>query len=783
MTPILPPSSSGYREPAADVTALVDAATTPRFVLRPDGQQAVLAAYSALPSIADVAQPFERLAGLRLDARRHATRRTRFFADLVRLDLETGRSERGWGEAPPKVISLAWSPTGRHIATLHWTDDDLELWVLDVEHGRIARVASGVNEAVGPGYVWCPGGQALIAALRPAGQGPLPERSPVPYGPTIEDTAGRKATHRTFQDLLHDEIDAARFERLATVQLVRIDVATGVQTPLGAPSMTIDFEPSPDDRRVLVHTLRRPFSYELPYYRFPRIIEVLDRRGRREVVVAEQPLADEIPIGGVRSGIRSVAWHPQRPSTLLWWEALDEGDPEREVPHRDRLLAWDAPFQETPRELVRTEHRLRGVSWTEAEDQAIVREFDRDRRWTTARLHDMSGRTPPSVLWDRSIRDVYGDEGDPIYVTRPDGTRVIRLDGDAILLAGAGASPSGERPFLDRRSLVTGQTQRLFESADDAHEVFVDVVGDPRQLRWIIRRETPTEPPNYWRVSPSAREPVTAFPDPHPQLTGIEKRILTYPREDGVMLSGTLYLPPGAEPGVRLPLVVWAYPIEFNDSDTASQVHAAPRRFTRLAGTSPLMFLTQGYAVLDAAAMPIVGDPETMNDTFIDQVVASAQAAVDAVVAEGVADRERVAVAGHSYGAFMVANLLAHSELFRAGIARSGAYNRTLTPFGFQSERRTLWTAPETYVKVSPLFAADRIKTPLLLVHGELDPNPGTYPMQTERLYQAIAGTGGTARMVLLPHESHGYAARESVLHVLAESFEWLDRHLKSPEK
>src|SRR5690606_6895402 len=338
-------------------------------------------------------------------------------------------------------------------------------------------------------------------------------RSTIPAGPTIEDTAGRKATHRTYQDLLHDTIDEARFERLATAQLARVSIAGGEPTLLGAPAMFLDLEPSPDDRYVLVYRMVRPFSYEVPYDRFPRHIEVLDRDGGHVATVAEQGLADEIPIGGVRTGARNVGWHPQQGATLLWWDALDGGDPKREVPHRDRVLLWASPFRDAPEELVRAEHRLRGVSWTERPGEALVREFDRDRRWTTARLHVFGTDAPPRVFMDRSVRDVYGDPGDPIGIQRADGTRVIRVDDGAIFLVGAGASPEGERPFLDRVDLATGAKTRWFESAPEAHEQFAGFIGAPSERRWLVRRETPTEVPNYWRVSPTERERITHFSD------------------------------------------------------------------------------------------------------------------------------------------------------------------------------------------------------------------------------------------------------------------------------
>ncbi len=521
----------------------------------------------------------------------------------------------------------------------------------------------------------------------------------------------------------------------------------------------------------------------MPHSRFARVIEVLDREARVVRVVADQDVAEEIPIGGVRTGARDVQWHAQAPATLVWVEALDEGDPKRKVPHRDRVMMHAAPFADVPTERARVKHRLTSLVFTEQPGQALLTEYDRDLRWTTTWLHDLEGKgAEPRKLVDRSVHDAYGDPGRPVTRVREDGTEVVVVSEGSLYLSGNGASPRGDRPFLARMSLSDGKIERLWESEEGTHTRFVSFVDPGDHQTFLVCGETPESPPNYFVVSPSGQRKLTDFPHPHPRIPSLEKRLLEYKRRDGVPLSAELYLPVGYQEGQRVPLLVWAYPVEYTDGDTAGQVRAAPYRFARLEGTSPLMFVTQGYAVMDAA-MPIVGDPETMNDTFVRQIVWAAEAAIDAAAAEGVADRDRVAVGGHSYGAFMAANLLAHSDLFRAGIARSGAYNRTLTPFGFQNERRTLWEAPEVYVAVSPLFAADRIRAPLLLVHGEVDDNSGTFPLQSQRLFAAIQGNGGIARLVLLPHEAHGYQARESVLHVVAESFEWLHRWVDQPHE
>jgi dipeptidyl aminopeptidase/acylaminoacyl peptidase len=466
----------------------------------------------------------------------------------------------------------------------------------------------------------------------------------------------------------------------------------------------------------------------------------------------------------------------------VWVEALDGGDPRAKVPHRDQLVTLSAPFNDEPRVVLKLEHRYGGFDWLATRDEVLLTELNRDRRWRTTYALNLE-RPAESMrkVFDLSSQDAYNDPGNPVYETRRNGDRVLLQTDDWIYLSGRGASDQGDRPFFDRFNVKTFVKERLFQSDDQSFELFVSTVSGSVETI-MTRYETPTEPPNYYLrdLRSGTRRALTAFQDPAPRLTGMKKELVKYTRDDGVPLSGTLYLPPNYKEGERLPLLVWAYPREFSDPGTAGQVRGSPNTFTFLRGASPLFFVTQGYAVLMDATMPVVGDPETMNDTFVEQLVAAAKAAIDKMVEMGVADRNRVFVSGHSYGAFMTANLLAHSDLFVTGIARSGAYNRTLTPFGFQSEQRSFWEAPDTYLRVSPFAHAHKVNEPILLIHGEADNNSGTFPIQSERMYQAIKGNGGTARLVMLPYESHGYAAKESVLHVLVEKFEWAEKYVKN---
>jgi len=487
-------------------------------------------------------------------------------------------------------------------------------------------------------------------------------------------------------------------------------------------------------------------------------------------------MAEHIPLAGVRTGPRSYQWLPDKPATLVWVEALDGGNPKEKVPHRDKILSLAAPFSGQPHEVFETEERFRGLTAL-AGGKALVQDYERVRR--IERMLEIDLENPGSaakVIVRRNERDAYHDPGAPVMKVSPDGRRQPLQQGDDIYLFGQGASPSGDQPFWDRFNLATGKAERLFHSSSGFEEV-VDVLDDTGS-RLLTRRESPTDPPNYFIRAGSTLTPLTRFANPAPQAAGVKKQLVIYKRADGVPLSFTLYLPPDYQPDKRLPAIVWAYPYEFSDADTAGQVtgHAA-QAFPEL--NYHQLVVLHGYALIDNTAMPIVGDADTVNNTYVDQLLMDAQAAVNKAVEMGVVDRDRIGVFGHSYGAFMTANLLAHSKLFRAGVAESGAYNRTLTPFGFQSERRTFWEAPEVYTTMSPFWFADKIKTPILLIHGEADDNTGTFPIQSERLYSAIRGNEGTVRLVMLPSEAHGYRGKESMEHVLYEELAWFDKYLK----
>ena len=768
-----------YKLPPQVIVDILDTPPLPAASVSPDRQWLLLLEQRSMPTIAELAQPMLRLAGTRINPRTTGPQLPGPITGLVLKRVADGSERRITVSAPAALSFVSWSPDSRTIAFVQTRDSGLVLWVADPATGQ-TRALTGptLNATNGPPCQWMPGGAKLLCEFVPDGRGPAPVAPQTPVGPTMQETRGRAAPAPTYEDLLKNVNDERLFDYYFTAQLALVDVGTGARTLLGAPAIFERVDAAPGGAHVLVARTVRPYSYLVPSGLFPQDIEIWNVRGELVRRLAQLPTGEGIPIRGVRPGPRAINWQPGVPATLVWAEALDGGDPRTRVAHQDRIVRLAAPFADAPVALAQLEKRYAGIVWDTA-GVALLNEYDRDRRWVKTWIYDPRATSgTPVLLWNRSAEDRYGDPGSPILRTTPAGDPALLRSGDWIYLTGTGASPQGDRPFLDRLNLVTKKAERLWR-ADTVHYESVVALLDDSGRSFVTRRESRTEPPNYFvHRDRTALRALTAFKDPAPQLTGIQKRLVTYTRADGVPLSGTLYLPPGYTPGTRLPVVMWAYPTEFASATAAGQVSAAPNRFNIVRGPSHLFFLTQGYAVFDDPKMPIIGG-DTANNHYVEQLVMNARAAVKAVVDAGVADPDRIGIGGHSYGAFMTANLLAHSDLFRAGIARSGAYNRTLTPFGFQNEDRTFWQAREVYLRMSPFIYADSINEPILMTHGEADNNTGTYPINSERLFAAIKGLGGTARLVMLPNEAHGYAARESVLHTLAEMIDWFDRYVK----
>ena len=783
-----------WQSPPEELLEVLHAQQFPRVWTAPIGEYMLLADPVLYPPLAELAAPMHKLAGMRVNPaiNGHHGKHGRTSPRLVRV--EDGATTPLDLPANSEVHDVEWTVDGQRFALTVGHADHIGLWVGSVE-GEVTRIENlALNPLMGTAVSWLPDQERLLVRRIPK-RGPAPEPPAIPAGPEILEGAGASA-RSTYEarNLLETAHDDALFEYYTTCELVIVDPATGKVKFVGAPAPYVTAEFSPDGEYLLVERLIGPWSHEVAWWCFASEIEVWNHEGDLVANIASVPLADEIPIHGVTLAPRSIAWRPTTSHTLFWVEALDGGDPIAKVSHRDRLMRLDAPFTAEPKEVFRAEHRIQPWrnAWGAEGGTLMLTQRERIRRWRYVWLLDVDKGT--SRLWfDLDKGDRYGDPGYPLFRQLPNGRSVLRQKGDAVYFRGSGATDQGDRPFLDLRHLETGETERLFRCDPDRYEYFVAFAGD--EDRFVLRSESAVDVPNYYLATfgkeieaaegeatqTQTRVPITRFEDPTPRLREIEKRIVRYEREDSVTLSFHLHLPPGYEEGTPLPTVLYAYPLEYSGATTAGQVRGSAQRFMRMygAGASHLYFLLRGYAVLDRTAMPMLGDPETTYNTFVPQLVADAEAAVAKAVEMGVADPERIGVIGHSHGGLMVANLLAHTDLFRAGIARSGSYNKTNQPFGFQSERRSLFEARDVYIQVSPTFFADQIDEPVLIIHGDDDSNPGTLTFQSEVFFEAVRGSGGTARLVLLPFEDHGYRARESVEHVLWEQLRWFDKYVK----
>jgi dipeptidyl aminopeptidase/acylaminoacyl peptidase len=781
-------AQDGYRQPPEPIRSILDATPTPRVAVSPDNTQLLLLERPSLPSITEVAAPYIPMAGQRLNPLTNFPSRAATSTGLSILTIATGATRPVALPAGVRAGNVRWSPDGKRAAFPMLTDAGATLGVLDLATATVRSVGTvRLNGAFGDPCVWLPSSDALLCKTIPASRGSAPMASPTPSGPVVQESFGRKAPERTYQDLLANSWDEARFTHFGTSQLA-IVALDGSMRAIGAPAIITTASSSPDGRYVLTAAIHTPFSYVVPLNRFPLRTDVWSRDGQLVRTLFDRPLAAEqsTAFDAVDVGPRGIGWRADAPATLAWIEAMDGGDPARQSAQRDRVVTLDAPFAGQPVQHLAVGSRVRGVTWMRSDVAMVTEYWWKTRQTKTWLFNPATPGATPRLLVDRSSEDAYSDPGSPVMTMNAQGTMVAQLtpDRSAFFMSGDGESPAGAQPFLDRVDIATGKATRLWRSAGEQYEEPIAVL-DNTGSRVLTRRQTTTEPPNYWVrevVRRSAPRQLTRFADPAPQFAGITSKLVTYTRPDGVQLSATLYLPPNynAERDGRLPFFFWAYPQEFKSAKAAAQVRGSPYLFVRPTGASHLFMLTQGYGVLDGPTMPIVGEGDKEpNDTYVEQLVASAKAAVDKVVDLGVADRDRIGIGGHSYGAFMTANLLAHTNIFRAGIARSGAYNRTLTPFGFQQEERPYWEAEGIYTRMSPFTYADSVKTPILLIHGMADDNSGTFPIQSERFYAALKGNGATVRYVQLPGEAHGYLARESVGHTLNEMVAWLDQFVK----
>lgn len=780
-------SGDGYKIPPKDIADLLLAKPTPSVSFDAKAEWMLLSERNPYPAVEELGQPELRIAGLRLNPSNFGPSRQVYINNFRLKNIKTGKEVAVSG-LPQDLLAtnIGWNPSEKKIAFLNTSGSRVDLYVIDVATQKATKInKQAVNNTLGAAYTWIDDNTILYKSTIASASG-APKKSITPKGPAIQENYGKAAPSATFQDLIKTPFDEELFQFYTTSQLVKN--SGGVETKIGSPAIYLTTSLSPDKKYMMVRTIRKPFSYLVTAGGFPSSVTITDMNGKPVKQLAELPSSEGTPSGydNTQNVPRGFDWRDDEPATIVWAHPLDSGLIKKQVEFHDVVYSLSAPFTGQPKELFKTTMRYRGISWGNS-TLALVGEGLRSKQTQRVSRYNPSTGTLEK-LYDINQTDAYNNPGNPVKKKNGFGREVIiTVDNGTRLLMNntTGSSAKGDLPFLAKYDLKEKKTEIVWRCQEGTYEYVADVL-DPQLLTIVTRKETQTDVPNYFLKDLVRRigdRQLTDFKNPYPQLAGITKQKIFYKRADGVDLTGDLYLPKGynKDKDGPLPVFMWAYPREFNSADDAAQVRGSQHRFITISWGSPVFYVTQGFAVLDNAEMPIVakssGKP---NDNFVEQLQMNAEAAINKLADMGVGDRSRVAVGGHSYGAFMTANLLAHTNLFKAGIARSGAYNRTLTPFGFQNEERTFWQAPELYMKMSPFTYADKIKAPLLLIHGEADNNPGTFPINSERLFNAVKGHGGNVKLVMLPYESHSYAGRENLLHVLAEQGQWLDKFVKN---
>lgn len=776
-----------YQIPPKAIEELVLAKPFPIVRVDSKANHLLLLGRNSYPTVEELGQPEIKVAGLRINPLNFSLSRQNPFNSIRIESIQTKKEIVLMGLPQHLTIgSIAWNPSETKIAFTQIEKNRIDLYVIEMTTKKVSKINNmPINQVLGNGFTWVDD-QTILYKVATHDATKLPAKPITPKGPTIQQNIGKAAPRPTYQDLIKSPYDEMLFEFFAESQLMMYK--NGVSKKLGKPEIVNAFMVSPDKQYIMVRSLIKPFSYAVPAYGFPTTIKVVNMEGTLVKEIANLPSAENAPSGydNVQNVPRGFEWRDDEAATIVYAMPLDSGMIKKQVEFHDAVYSLAAPFNQSPKELFKTKMRFSDVSWGD-QSIALVTEISRSKQTSkVSRYKPVDGTV--EVLYERNLTDAYNNPGVPVRTKNSFGREVIQpIDGGTKLLMNnaVGSSPKGDLPFIAKFDLNTKKNEIIWRSKEGYFEQ-VDEVLDAKKLLVVTRKESQTDVPNYYLkslLSTSEDKMLTNFSNPYTHLVGVTKDKVKYKREDGVDLTGDLYLPKGynKEKDGPLPVVVWAYPREFNSAADAAQVRGSKDRFTTLSWASPIYYVTQGYAVLDNAEMPIVStDPNKKpNDNFVEQLRLNASAAIDYLVNAGVGDRKRMAVGGHSYGAFMTANLLAHTDLFKAGIARSGAYNRTLTPFGFQNEDRTYWQAPQLYYEMSPFSYANKIKEPILLIHGEQDDNTGTFPINSERLYAALKGNGGTTRFVYLPYEAHSYRGKENILHMLWEQFQWLEKYVK----
>ncbi len=783
----------GYQTPPTQIAEVINSATTQVVKISHAGKYLVIAERPTYPSIITFNTPEFRLAGIRINLKNNALSRVQTFTSIKVKAVDSTEAQNFIGlPENPQIADIEFSPNDSLISFTNTTNLGVELWIASIKNYTAKKLSNSyLNNTYGKVYQWLADGESILGKFLVDNRMPQPVKDTAILGPFVQQNLGYLTPTKTYQDLLKNEYDENLLEYFLKSQLKTVFL-DGDEVDFNEPDVYRDFDFSPDGEFMLLKTLNRPYSYLVPVDGFSYTVQLTDKSGVLIKKLATIPATDNLPLGfdAVVTGQREFGWRNDKPGTYYWVEAQDGGDPTKKTVFRDMIYTYDIVLGLT-KKLASCYYRFNKIDWAD-DNIAIITE-----KWHKTHSERRVYIKPSNIayrvnLWDRYYENSYDNPGEFIKTKNQYYKDVLltqyknQTDKSNLCIFSIceGASAEGNRPFILKFNVKTKLTDSLLRSQAPYYEkpIFFN-----NKNFGIFTSESVKENHNYFytNLDKSRIKQLTFFAHPYPQFLGVQKSQITYKRKDSLSLSATLYLPQNYSINDgRLPVLMWAYPQEYKTKISAGQVKTSPYQFTKMPWQSPVFWVTQGYAVLDNVEMPIVGESnENPNNTFVSQLIQNAQAAIGTLVKMGVADENRIAIGGHSYGAFMTANLLAHSKLFAAGIANSGAYNRTLTPFGFQNEERTLWQAPLVYSAMSPFNFANKIKAPLLLIHGEVDDNLGTYTIQSERFYSALKGNGATTRLVILPFEAHTYKAKESVLHGLWEIDNWLNLYVKNKRK
>jgi dipeptidyl aminopeptidase/acylaminoacyl peptidase len=716
------------------------------------------------------------------------------------------------------VSDMMWSPDGGKVAFLAHRPEGTRVWTADVATGKTSPLGDAFVMATLTGrrgrgtpatsgsrmLQWTPKG-TVITLLVPSDRGPEPERG-VPKSPIIRRTREKPSPTRTQPFLLKDEHDMALFRYYTTAQMA--ELAPGkAPRKIGEPAVYMGFSSSPDGQYILAEKLVEPFSFIVGYSSFPNRLDVMDLDGKVVSNIREIPLQENQTRRSsqvLQDFPREVVWHPSGATLGFLWkeekkrdEEGEESEDEERTPRRDRIMSLAPPFDMSQVKLhvlnTDKDQSFNGIRYAMEGDFAFVtvRDSDNENGESTEKIVAYHlGRDDPTeqiVVPEYDPDDIIDHPGE-ILTQRTQNGIVYALTsskGGQVYLEGDGLKEDFKpQPFVDRVAIGGGQKERVFEGGKDMYERPL-VPLDPDLSQMIVARESKAEFPNSYLWSPSgSMNKLTANQDPFPEITGVKRVDFTFTRRDGLEIQGRISLPVGYQEGTRVPAMFWTYPSEYSSEKEYEEDAIRDRNHNRFTHLSYLrwsdIWLSQGYALVHPD-VPIIDKGNTYNDNYVQHMVDSLYAAIRKVDQMGYIDVDRIGHGGHSYGAFATANLLAHTPFFKAGIAGNGAYNRSLTPMGFQSERRFIWDTHGLYLEMSPFFQADRIDTPILLYHGADDNNTGTFPIQSDRLIQALTGLGKTAVLYKYPYESHSPRAKATYMDIWARWLEWFDKYVKNP--